>query len=466
MFKFKITLFISFVVFTTWFSSAFADCWGFPRSFEAFSQNGKVVVQVTLRTEEHPTRFDVLSIEEGKRKLLWTANLPKQEVPLNVYVSNDGKHVITFDNAGHAGYGNYVVAVYNRDGLIKHFSLEQIIPPKESEFRAKVKTEIDRLSKIQNKQEEDREKLANLIRLNEWFLNEKSHYENQFPHSVSSRRWRQNSVGLFNDHETSYGLWVQWDNRWLVWDLNTGQLVPMTAEQTREWNHRARKVVLTRIKEEKADLADYEFLGKLKIPEDKPLVAKLLNDSNFRTGSGDSIRKNKTISNFFFSAQSDRRAMADRLLAQWEHTEPAKQKGYDGKSYHFLGSVTFTVSFPFAPRKQDGSLSAFLIPTDTQPTSQPIQRIIVNLYIYYLSEYNINQGIVLTKKVNFAILGVTPGSYKIKAMWDKEAPFNSDKAQVFAPSRGDYVSRNEPTVTITPGKTIDGISVTCNEIVK
>lgn len=469
---FKTALILPLLILSIWFSAAYADSWCPPTTFEVSSQNKKIVVVVTPGTEKQSTRLDVFSVEKGKRKLLWSANAPEQETPLGVEVPNDGKHIITFDNIGHAGYGDYVVVIYSPKGLIKHYSLEEMFPPKPSEQKViKDLDEIDRLSRMHNPKKEDRQKLATLLETYNHKdicidIGEEFYFENKFSHSTSSRWWRENSVGFFNDRETSYGLWVPWDNRWLVWNLDTGQRVSLTAEQIQEWNSRTREIILTRIKNKEVNKADYKFLGKLKCAEDKPLIMKLLDNPNFHTTSEHSYASGDTKPKFTYLAQSDYRLMADQILAHWETGEPVNPMDKDREPNHYLGAVNFTITYQAVPRKQDGFLSIFLVPLNSQSEAQPIQKLIVDLSNNYPREYFCRKKSGLTEQVNFAIRDTTPGSYKVKVLWDKVAPFDTDKNHVFRPSPGDYISSNEPIVTISPGKTIEGISINCKELVK
>lgn len=68
--------------------------------------------------------------------------------------------------------------------------------------------------------------------------------------------------------------------------------------------------------------------------------------------------------------------------------------------------------------------------------------------------------------IEFAIYGVTPGTYRVQALWDKRAPFCNSTNQVCDPTPGDFISTTSPLVKVGSGKVSASISIDCNTIVK
>lgn len=62
------------------------------------------------------------------RKNLWAGRLRNDVAPVQAMISNDGKHVVTFDNWHSAGYGTDVVVFYGPKGeQLRQYSLEELL---------------------------------------------------------------------------------------------------------------------------------------------------------------------------------------------------------------------------------------------------------------------------------------------------------------------------------------------------
>jgi hypothetical protein len=66
---------------------------------------------------------------EGRWIKVWDAPLANEVAPVAALVSNDGKHVVTFDNWHSMGFGDNVVVIYGNNGrLMRALRLDQILP--------------------------------------------------------------------------------------------------------------------------------------------------------------------------------------------------------------------------------------------------------------------------------------------------------------------------------------------------
>lgn len=65
----------------------------------------------------------------GRRVTVWNIRLVNEVAPVRALVSDDGEHVVTFDNWHMVGRGEHVVVIYGDDGrLVRSLTLEEILP--------------------------------------------------------------------------------------------------------------------------------------------------------------------------------------------------------------------------------------------------------------------------------------------------------------------------------------------------
>jgi hypothetical protein len=113
----------------------FADSWLPPKTRYYYSTNKNYYFEVIPLLLDRPKSNDNYckgtlyeSIKGTPDKAVWTKQLMNDVSPSRVFVTNNGKYVITFDNWANVGYGNDVVVIYGKEGnLIKSFALEDII---------------------------------------------------------------------------------------------------------------------------------------------------------------------------------------------------------------------------------------------------------------------------------------------------------------------------------------------------
>jgi len=414
--------------------NSFADSWGKPQEFDFFSQSGNVVAHIIPRKKDSRTSLAVYALQEGKRMRLWSMELCN--LPIAGYVSDDGKHVITFDNWGTAGYGDDIAVIYNKSGLLKKYSFEELFQePKPRETK-----EITEIS-------------AGM-----------TYFQKKFSHSTSSRWWRENSYGFFDEKEPIFCLWINWDERWLAWNMETGKLHTVSAAQQKRWNDKCRTIMLDTIKNGKADILEYEFLGKMKNPKDKPLIQELLNDTDFRSSSISSF--DNGMPKFTLCSESLRREVADKILAKRKN-DPADTTY--SRNYVFLGSAELAVTFPAPPKKGEGNLIVYLVEDGSGHhdfrSFIPKHYLFANLESYYPFDPKTMKDSQLDRTVNFSIKGITPGKYKVIAIWDRKKPFMEEKPP-FIPAKGDFVSDDTVKIEINAGQTIKNVSVQCMNPIK
>jgi hypothetical protein len=412
---------------------SYADSWPWPTEKDYFSANGRFVAHVTppkyLQKDE--PLLEVFEIRATERVPFWQHKMGNLKAPVEVYVSNDGECVVSINEHGRVGYGDYVLAFYGKDGRIKNYSMEQVLHlPKD-------------ISPLE------------LVRL--------------IPHSVSSRWWDRNSIKFFDTYlgKLYFCIWLHLFDRWIAWDPTSGEELGVSDEMIEKWNNKARLWSIKEIEKPYPGDTGYEFLAKLKKPDDRPLIEKLLLDEQFsvRGTHSRTVRPPSTdggpvyhLERYYCS--SARRLLAERLLASRDGRPTDKRVSSTQPLYH-LGKIEGVVTLPKTDDANKATLWIYLVPS-TVPKDQwhrepPVQRLAVSFSDYSFRNFDLEH----TQKFPFGIAGVTPGEYWIKAVLDKTKPFSKPADKFYVPDVGDYESIESPMISIQAGETIENLSIDC-----
>lgn len=229
----------------------------------------------------------------------------------------------------------------------------------------------------------------------------------------------------------------------MAWDAADGSVIKVSPRGTERLNLLERDKALEEIKSGKGRADTYNFLGRTKFKEDRPLIEEWLKDSSFSAGNSQRSSSDESKVSFTYTARSFKREDADRILACWDGLIRDERWGLHD-NYFFLGTVEGKVRLPREPKK-NGVLKIYLIPAETPlerwAAHEPHQYLTANLtYGPYRYENNKRVSIDIGETVNFMIYGVTPGKYRIKAVWDAAEPLCADNTVLCEPSAGDYVS--------------------------
>ena len=426
-----------------WIShSVHADSWLPPTPFEVRSENGQFIAHVIPASKNSKATLVVSAIKGQRTNELWRAILSNDVAPTEVAVSDEGASVVTMDNWGRAGYGGDVVAVYGPSGQKAKYSLEQFAPPpKPSPFSR------------------ERYVLTSIH----------GDYEGKIPHSTSSRHWRLNSINFFyrDAGEVLYCLWLDWDQRWVVWRMSDGKLRKITADLVKNLNVEGRRRALQSAKIGSDPSAALHFLGRLRHPEDRPLVEAWLRDREFSSGSTTTFSSETSKSSFCFNASSYKRQEAESILACWDGLTTNISFMGEVENYRYLGSVKGKVSLGAAPKKGDGILRLYLIPTSIPLTNwaniRPEHYLIADLRSDFPIDFSGQtiRDLQLGPSINFALNGITAGHYRLKAVWNKTAPFTRPETIVCLPHPGDCESASSPLIYVKRGEIVDGVQVEC-----
>ena len=409
-----------------------ADSWALPKEADCFSKNKKFVAHVTPATKETKPKLELFENKASGKLPLWQCTLGNEGAPQMVFVSDNGSNVVTLNEVSgrvHGGMGDYVLAFYNKEGLIKNYSLEQIL-----HYPDKI----------------DKEEFRGLI-----------------SRSVSGRSWTRKPVFFDSfDNKLFFCVWLIYGQRWLAWDVSTGKEMKIEDLMVQRWNTKGRRWALNEIQEKtRFHLLAYEFLGKLKKHEDRQLIEKLLSDENFTQYlSLSNIKSPKADKRVYrlvrCISSSSRRLLAEQILANWDGRPTSRRPSFRQPLY-YLGKVEGTVSLPQTDTPKEATLWIYLVPTSV-PQEQwhkkpPVQYLVTNFTDYSLRKVDLD----FKEKLPFIISAVTPGQYRIKAVLDKTKPLSKRADSIYVPRQGDYQSLDLTIITVEAGKTADNMTIDC-----
>jgi hypothetical protein len=222
------------------------------------------------------------------------------------------------------------------------------------------------------------------------------------------------------------------------------------------------------------------FLLARKHPEDKKYIEWLLRVplpstefSTMRTGPD----------GWTAGQYSLKRALGDQLLAVWEGKLDRRQVKApwdsggleaDGQA-HYLGSISGKVKLPFPVPDKAGAVWVYLIPGEVAPGDWVKNPAVVRIawdIDRFTGEFSEGLPVFpgLSKlgegkrvdQLKFSFGTLSPGEYKLKAVWDHRPPMTSTTNKDNAiPLPADYESTETGRVRITEGQALTDIILEC-----
>ena len=249
-----------------------ADTWARAVEQLYFSENQQHVAQVTPAKDGSPATCTVFLVRDREGWILWHCTLGNEGAPQDVFVADDGKYVVTVNensNRVHGGMGDYVLAFYNRRGLVRNYTLEQILhyPERidEREFR----------------------RLAS--------------------RSVSGRQWVSRPMFLDSYGDGLYFcVWLFYGERWLAWEVSSGEEVEISDDMIERWNEKGRLWARHRGVESHYYYSALRFLGRFKKHEDRQIIESFLTNTDFYTQPEE---RNKKFTGYY--CWSPKRSLAE-----------------------------------------------------------------------------------------------------------------------------------------------------------
>jgi hypothetical protein len=355
-------------------------------AFESFSDNRAFVARVEpdKSGKVRPATLELFKNEGGKRVSQWRLEVSNQISPYEVLVTDDGQYVVTLDSHDRIGYGDDVVAIYAKAGLIRKYSLEAIIGEAAGQVR------LDRSGVL-------------------------------FRRDRSSRYWREGSIMSLKREgtEARFGIWLGWAQRWYVWKLADGSMESVEGDALKQWNeigslwaHAKLGDVLVSAKAANSTRSDsvysavYDdqvlacrFLGFVKNPADRKLLERL-------------FQREERVSRI----RPELRKAADTALTMLDQVDARVEEAKGGVPR--VGSVTVKIKFPRRPDTGEGKLRYYVFPervnADWWREATPVfhARASADLRLY---------GDAGDRK-DVQILGLRPGRYWVKVVWDRRTP--------------------------------------------
>lgn len=402
-------------------------------TIDANSDNEKFTAVLRRSIGTTDGTLEVFEVNNIHRKLLWeTPSFAKELVP-DIFVSDDGNYIVILDDSRRPE-GDALEFYRHDKGKIKAYSREDVLGLSE-----KVTGQYD-------------EKAFSA------------------PHSL-----------FHKFEETTYFCSLVWTDKefyWLVWNAANGdhikanqKLIDGIFNQARE--HFGKQILKPRNYSKK--ITACFFLSKLKRPEDRYLIEKLLLEELFVTNPSITYKESlwaKYLDSWgfsipdqakleFFYTQSPIRQFADIALSRWDSkTDTPLRFRRDDYNYHYLGKVSVQVILPAKPKKHE-CLWVYLVPESLDWDQWDNKRPAHYLYVDF-DGLNYKIGRI----VPCIFMGVTPGKYRLKAVWDRKKPFYNWDDEFYKPQNGDYESIESPIIQVKAAQTIDAGTIECNHKVK
>jgi hypothetical protein len=293
-------------------------------------------------------------------------------------------------------------------------------------------------------------------------------------------------------------LWDPNRNRWSAYATTGGAKFHPSREDMDRWNESTRQEILQKLyaaqREElrqramsvSAPLArmaarattnmalprqaDYEFLANLRNPEDRKWIEQLLEKSSpfpiqqriqFLRGGGEP---------YFFECTDHLRSHADWLLALWDKKISVEQnpywflggRGMHQSPHHKLGEVAGTIRLPMPMPIYRNSTQATLLhirliraeDLDKKTPAENEERIAAPI------GYERARDRRHVYEARFAFTTVLPGTYHLKAIWDKRRPLSDTNSA----GAGDYESALSAPFGVVAGGTVTNFLFCTNRI--
>jgi hypothetical protein len=269
-------------------------------------------------------------------------------------------------------------------------------------------------------------------------------FHQQYPKEPSLFVSPQPHLLEFDDgDDPTVALWDREDDRWQAFAILSENNIEPMPELIAHWNELARRRILERIAHKEAIMeTSLEFLAVRRNPEDRGIFEKLLRGENpVVLAANDWPEQPRgaatNVDDPYFFVQEDRaRIVGDRLLAIFEQKPVQKEIYWHGtQKLFYLGLLSGNVELPTPILKDAGTIRILLKPEQGQE----------NQILEAALQQQTRDQVDLSDEISFAFTTVTPGKYRVKAVWDKRSPF-TDREQAGA---GDYESSWSEPVEIT-----------------
>jgi hypothetical protein len=382
-----------------------ADSWASPTIYEVYSKHSNYVAKVepawpSVGNDHKRPSLSVFRVDAATRIPLWTVGLMNRVSPLNVLLTDDGEYAVSLDNWHSMGYGEEVIAFYGRIGLIRSYSLEAALD--------------DGSGKI--------------TRDGLW---------NSFDHSVSSRWWRKNSIMQIDGATTNavFGIWLDWAGCWYAWRMADGLPLKLKGKDLLRWNEMGRAQAHAWLAQPEisgrpsreemhkqtpaaeawsrqvGERRDHQalacrYLAYTKNPDDRPLLEKALHSSELNANWDPELR-----------------IIADRALAILDGASDSfgSLSRREQEPFYQLGTIDLTIELPQIPAKGEGQLYVSVYPETVKAAEWRQAPALFRTGTSFKSS-----STKTASEVKITIPAFWPGRYWVKAVWQRNPPFQYD----------------------------------------
>ena len=402
-----------------------ADTWARPVAKLYLSENKQYIAQVIPAKDENPATLKVFLVRDREDWVLWNCTLGNEGAPQDVFVADDGKYVVTVNENNkrhHGAFFFFFFAFYKRGGIVKNYSLEQIL-----HYPDKI----------------DQQQFMGLT-----------------DRTVSGRYWASRPMFLDEYQGKLYFCaWLDKGMRWLAWEVTSGDEATLNNDMLEHWDHKGLLWARQYDMQSGGYYSALRFIDRFKKSEDRRIFESLLTSKDFYTRY--ETRDRKFVR---FYSRSSRRSVAEAFLTGWDG-HPAETDSRPDQTYYYLGVVEGTIILPRAPEAGDRWLCVYLVHETVGMSewysSVPVHRLASSFGKYFL--YNQQWP---GSSIPFVIQGVTPGKYRIKAVWDNAGPYTFEDNYIKGPPQdGDYVSVESPVIVVKAGEKVENVIVDCTHSV-
>jgi hypothetical protein len=238
--------------------------------------------------------------------------------------------------------------------------------------------------------------------------------------------------------------------------VSTGEPVKPEPRRLKAWDEAGRRLALKQVGDaEGYTVGAAKFLGRLKVPEDRAVLERMLRAPD----GGTSRTMGDETSVARYATFSDVRKAADDALAAWDGKPRA---AYD--RFVYLGVVDGTVRLPEVPK---GTVWLYLVPEAVTAArwaeAAPPYALRMDVGSDLASpvfQPKLGEG----NAVRFGFSGVIPGRYWVKAVYDAAAPFHDGaKKTPCVPAAGDFESDRGDVIEVAAGGVTDAKAVACDK---
>lgn len=229
-------------------------------------------------------------------------------------------------------------------------------------------------------------------------------------------------------------VWDREDDAWQAFAIGSEKNIEASPVLVAHWNELTRARIRQRIaNKEEVQETELEFLAVRRNPEDRAIFDKLLRGEKVVSLAPDDLPQPPraawvSVDDPYFFVKEDRaRIIGDRLLALFDQKPMQKEVYCHGtQKLFYLGQVSGIVELPTPIRKEAGTMR-ILVKSEQASASE---------YLEAALRQQTRDQIDLTDEISFAFSSLPPGKYRVKAIWDRTAPF-TDRDRAGA---GDYES--------------------------